>query len=30
MWSTTREEFVGQKGSVSHDAATGRNVFKPA
>jgi acetyl-CoA C-acetyltransferase len=30
MWSTTREEFVGQKGSVSHDAATGRNVFEPA
>jgi acetyl-CoA C-acetyltransferase len=30
MWSMTREEFVGQKGSVSHDSATGRNVFEPA
>jgi len=30
MWSMTREEFVGQKGSVTHDPATGRNVFEPA
>ena len=30
MWSMTREEFVGQKGSVRHDPATGRNVFEPA
>ena len=30
MWSMTREEFVGQKGSVNHDSVTGRNVFEPA
>ncbi len=29
MWSMTREEFVGKKGSVAHDPATGRNVFQP-
>jgi acetyl-CoA C-acetyltransferase len=30
MLSMTREEFVGHKGSVRHDSATGRNVFEPA
>ncbi|MCH8050915.1 MAG: acetyl-CoA acetyltransferase [Chloroflexi bacterium] len=30
MWSMTREEFVGRKGSVRHDSATKRNVFEPA
>ena len=30
MWSMTREEFVGRKGSVSHDPATKRSVFEPA
>lgn len=30
MWSMTREEFVGRKGRVTHDPATGRNVFDPA
>ncbi len=28
MWQMTREEFLGRRGRVSHDAATGRNVFR--
>jgi acetyl-CoA C-acetyltransferase len=27
LWSMTREEFVGRRGRVSHDAGSGRNVF---
>jgi len=27
LWSMTREEFVGQRGRVSRDPETGRNVF---
>ena len=30
LWSMTREEFVGRKGRVSHDAATQKNTFEPA
>jgi hypothetical protein len=29
LWSMTREEFVGRRGTVEPDAATGRNVFTP-
>ncbi len=30
MWQMTREEFVGRRGMVSPDPATGRNVFTPS
>jgi len=30
LWSMTREEFVGRRGRVRHDAGTGRNVFVSA
>jgi acetyl-CoA C-acetyltransferase len=30
LWSMTREEFIGRKGRVSHDAATQKNLFEPA
>jgi acetyl-CoA C-acetyltransferase len=30
MLSMTREEFVGRRGRVCHDAATRRNIFAPA
>ena len=29
LWSMTREEFVGRRGRVEPDPATGRNVFTP-
>jgi len=29
LWSLTRQEFVGACGRVSHDAQSGRNVFRP-
>lgn len=28
LWAMTREEFVGRRGRVSHDAGSGRNVFR--
>ncbi len=29
LWAMTREEFVGRRGRVAHDAATGKNIFSP-
>jgi acetyl-CoA C-acetyltransferase len=29
LWAMTREEFVGRRGTVEPDPATGRNVFTP-
>ncbi len=29
LWSMCRQEFVGHRGRVSHDAATGKNAFSP-
>jgi acetyl-CoA C-acetyltransferase len=29
LWSMTREEYVGRRGSVAHDAATQKNIFRP-
>ena len=29
LWSMTREEFVGRRGRVEPDPATGRNMFTP-
>lgn len=30
LMAITREEFIGRKGRVSHDAATQKNTFEPA
>ena len=27
LWAMTREEFIGRRGRVHHDAGTGKNVF---